>query len=89
MPRPFRRSTTSLTATRGNGVASGFCIAGAFGSVKGRVWAHVLIDYGTEFDLCCVCFIVATGECSTFRNSDVRLAPNETLGIRCEPSVKR
>jgi hypothetical protein len=43
----------------------------------------VLLDYGSEHDLIWCCFIAATGECWCFRNPDIRLAPNRTLGIRC------
>ena len=46
---------------------------------KGAASAHLVIDYGEEHHLLWVCFIDATGECWTFRNSEVKLAPNETM----------
>jgi hypothetical protein len=49
---------------------------------KGKGNAHVLIDVGTEHDLQWVCFIDITGECWTYRNQDVRIQENITLG-RC------
>lgn len=53
---------------------------------RGPALAHVLIDVGLEFDLQWVCFINATGECWTYRNPDVRMAGNETMG-RTAPSL--
>lgn len=47
---------------------------------KGKGLAHVLIDYGVEFDLMWVCFIDGTGECWTFSNRQVRAQPNVTMG---------
>lgn len=47
---------------------------------KGKGLAHVLIDYGIEFDLMWVCFIDETRECWTFGNREVRARPNETTG---------
>ena len=47
---------------------------------KGRGLAHVLIDYGVEFDLMWVCFIDKTGECWTFSNRQIRAQPNVTMG---------
>lgn len=47
---------------------------------KGKGWAHVVIDYGPEADLLWVVFIDETGECWTFRNQDIRMQPNVTLG---------
>jgi hypothetical protein len=43
---------------------------------------HITFDRSQEHDLEWVCFIRDNGECWTFRNPDVRLAPNATLGIR-------
>jgi hypothetical protein len=40
----------------------------------------VLIDYGPDYDLMWVVFQDATGECWTFRNSDIRSQENITLG---------
>lgn len=47
---------------------------------KGFAMAHLVIDYGMDHDLQWVTFIVETGECWTFRNQDVRLVDNETMG---------
>ena len=44
--------------------------------------SHITFDRSQEHDLEWVCFIRDNGECWTFRNPDVRLAPNATLGIR-------
>lgn len=47
---------------------------------KGRAFAHVLIDYGMEFDLLWVCFQDVSGECWTWSNRDVRMGANVSLG---------
>jgi hypothetical protein len=47
---------------------------------KGKGLAHLVIDYGIEADLMWVCFIDDTRECWTFRNPDVRIVENVTLG---------
>jgi hypothetical protein len=47
---------------------------------KGSGLAHLLIDYGPEFDLHWTVFLDNSGECWTFRNRDVRAAKNLTLG---------
>ncbi len=52
---------------------------------KGPGMAHLVIDYGIELDLHWVVFINATGECWTFRNPEVKLAPNLTAGRPPEP----
>lgn len=49
---------------------------------KGAARAFLVIDPGTEHDLQWVTFIDATGECWTWRNKDVRLRPNQTMGTR-------
>jgi hypothetical protein len=41
-----------------------------------------MIDLGIDHDLQWVCFIVATGECWTYQNKDIRLVDNETMGRR-------
>lgn len=48
----------------------------------GKGNAHIVIDIGAEHDLQWVCFIDATGECWTYRNQDVRIQENITLGRR-------
>ena len=49
---------------------------------KGKGFAHFLIDYGQEHDLIWVVFINETGECWSFKNQEVRLQKNITMGIR-------
>lgn len=49
-------------------------------TLKGKGLAHVLIDYGPDHDLMWVVFQDATGECWTWRNSDVRGQENITMG---------
>lgn len=47
---------------------------------KGKGYAHVLIDYGMEFDLLWVCFIDDTRECWTYNNKEIRVQKNTTMG---------
>ena len=47
---------------------------------RGKGMAHFLIDYGIEHDLMWVCFINQTGECWTWRNNDIKLEKNITMG---------
>ena len=47
---------------------------------KGKGYAHVLIDYGQEFNLLWVVFIDDTQECWTFANPDIKIQSNITLG---------
>ena len=49
---------------------------------RGPGRAHVLIDYGEEQHLIWVVFLDATGECWAFKNPEVRLQPNPTMGVR-------
>lgn len=46
---------------------------------KGEALAHVLIDYGAEHDLLWVTF-QDSGECWTWRNSEIRAMKNITMG---------
>lgn len=48
---------------------------------KGKAWAVALIDYGPQWDLQWVTFIHATGECWTFRNSQIRQDQNYTWNL--------
>jgi len=48
-------------------------------TIKGKGVACVLIDYGPDYDLMWVVFQDATGECWTWRNSDIRSQDNITL----------
>ena len=54
---------------------------------KGFAYAHVMLDYGIEHDLLWTCFVVATGECWTFPNKDIKLVENQTLGRRQQGEV--
>jgi hypothetical protein len=47
---------------------------------KGDGYAHVLIDYGAEFNLLWVVFLDDSGECWTYDNSQVRAQKNVTMG---------
>jgi len=47
---------------------------------KGKAWAHLVIDYGPEADLLWVCFQDDDGACWTWRNRDVRIQANVTIG---------
>jgi uncharacterized cupin superfamily protein len=47
---------------------------------KGKGLAHVLINYGAEFDLLWVVFQDDTGECWTYNNREVRAQPNVSMG---------
>jgi hypothetical protein len=46
---------------------------------KGKGMAHVLIDYGVDFDLCWVVF-QDNRQCWTWRNQDIRTEANITFG---------
>lgn len=46
---------------------------------KGDGYAHVLIDYGPEYNLMWVVF-QDSGECWTWQNSEIRAQKNITLG---------
>jgi len=48
---------------------------------KGKAWAVAIIDYGPHWDLQWVTFVHETGECWTFRNSQIRQEKNYTHGI--------
>lgn len=47
---------------------------------KGKALAHVLIDYGVEYDLLWVCFQDETRECWTWSNKEVKIQTNISLG---------
>ena len=46
---------------------------------KGKGWAFFCIDRSQEHDLEWVVFLNETGECWTFRNSEIRVQKNYTL----------
>jgi hypothetical protein len=47
---------------------------------KGKGFAHLVIDYSQEHDLMWVVFLDENGECWTFKNSEVRMIDNFSLG---------
>ncbi len=47
---------------------------------KGEGVAHILTDYGPEFDLMWTVFLNESGECWTFPNPKIRATKNVTLG---------
>ena len=47
---------------------------------KGKALAHLLIDYGVEYDLLWVCFQDETRECWTWSNKEVKIQSNISLG---------
>lgn len=49
-------------------------------TVKGKGFAHFLIDYGQEHDLIWVVFLKDSGECWCVQNKDVRMEKNFTMG---------
>lgn len=53
-----------------------------FDTVKGKGWAHFLIDYGQEAHLMWVVFLDKSGECWTIPNTEIRLQPNWTENRR-------
>lgn len=48
---------------------------------KGKAWAIAIIDYGPQWDLQWVSFLHESGECWTFRNSEIRQDQNYTFGL--------
>lgn len=48
---------------------------------KGKAWAVAIIDYGPHWDLQWVTFVRDTGECWTFRNSQIRQEQNFTFNL--------
>lgn len=47
---------------------------------KGPALAHIIIDNGIEYDLNWICFQDYTGECWTWKNSQIRAQKNMTHG---------
>lgn len=47
---------------------------------RGKGWAHLVIDYGIEADLIWVVFLDDNGQCWSYRNSEIRMQKNETIG---------
>lgn len=47
---------------------------------KGPALAHLVIDYGPEYNLIWVCFIDETGECWSYDNKLIRAQKNITMG---------
>jgi hypothetical protein len=50
-----------------------------------KAMAHVLLDYGYEFDLMFVVFVDESRECWTVPNKDVRAQDNVTAGRMPKP----
>src|SRR5450755_1155476 len=47
---------------------------------KGEGYAHLLIDYGPEYNLLWVCFLDDSGECWTYDITQIRAQKNVTMG---------
>jgi hypothetical protein len=47
---------------------------------KGKGFAHLVIDYSQEHDLLWVVFLDDGGECWTFKNSEIKIVKNFSLG---------
>ena len=47
---------------------------------KGKGLAHLVIDYGPEYNIMWTVFIDETAECWTFSNPDIRAQKNITMG---------
>ena len=47
---------------------------------KGKGFAHLVIDYSQEHDLLWVVFLDDGGECWTFKNSEIKIVENFSLG---------
>ena len=54
---------------------------------KGKAWAIAIIDYGPQWDLQWVTFIHETGECWTFKNSQIRQEENYTFGLPAPSAI--
>lgn len=54
---------------------------------KGTGYAHFLIDYSQEHNLCWIVFIDETGECWTFQNPEIKLQGNFTMGRKIKPEL--
>lgn len=54
---------------------------------RGKGYAHFVIDYGIEENLMWVVFLDASGECWTFKNPDIRIQNNQTIGRVYEKSM--
>ena len=49
-------------------------------TTKGPALAHIIIDNGIEYDLNWICFQDYTGECWTWKKSQIRAQKNMTHG---------
>jgi hypothetical protein len=56
---------------------------------KGKGFAHFLIDYSQEHDLLWVVFLNENGECWTFKNSEIRIQKNLSIGRNDVSVIKR
>lgn len=57
-----------------------------FTTPEGPALCHFMIDYGIDCDIVWVCFQQDTGECWSWNNKDVRIAPNLTVNRSNVPS---
>jgi hypothetical protein len=57
---------------------------------RGKGFAHFLIDYGSEHHLLWTVFLNDSGECWTFKNPEIRLESNPTMGTHstCQRAAK-
>jgi len=52
----------------------------------GKAWAVAICDYSQEHDLMWLCFQDDTGECWTWKNSEIKAQQNITIGRNYEKS---
>lgn len=55
---------------------------------KGKGFAYFVLDYSQDHDLLWVVFLNKSGECWTFKNSEIRIQSNFTLGRETESLIK-
>lgn len=53
---------------------------------KGKGFAHLVIDYGPEYNLLWTVFL-DNGECWTYDNKEIRSQENATLGRSIQPGI--
>jgi hypothetical protein len=58
-------------------------------TIKGKGYAHFLLDYSIEEHLFWIVFMDDTGECWTFENPDIRIQNNPTIGRIYGKSIMR
>lgn len=55
---------------------------------KGKGLAHLVIDYGPDYDLLWTVFIDKTGECWTYNNKEIKAVENISLNRPPDPLGK-